>query len=570
MFHLGRMTPFYRNQAILNEFLSVGGLERGGELMAPPDYLLGDDIDFPYQRKPFDKEVLFADHITIVRFCGGVKDERPLVDEDRGGRIDPCYRDDNGKLQYRWKAIDRLDRFVEVFGSEMTIVLDNMPWGVTSTPHIDGYGQIAPPDDYDQWRDFITALCREFVRRYGFDTVSLWRFRMATEARLHTDTEGFCRHYDITVEAIRMVLPEVQFMPYNIASCGTTEKQNINMYAFAKHCVEGINYATGEKGSPVDFAPVSYYSFPMFAKDSEGNALVVTMKDDSGLNPWSISPQVRAESEYAPYWKKIDEIFGRSVPREIHELGLLGSEYGIAGTSEPGARGAAWLLQLLFHMREINNIQRAWHWHCTDVIEVPSRTNDEQRRLLRSNGWLYSILDHTIGGDTYTLDVALEGAGAADVPMKAVGFFNCDNGKSYIIASAMTIDRHKPVTGNMTVSFPGTLLPAGARAKLRATWMTEDTDVYTQVKADLAAQGMLSDEMAAHDHLIGSINGVGKDKMTDRKGMEYLDANWDKYETIIRESLKLKDSTGTLTEDGGNLVLSFPAGTPITMVVEMS
>lgn len=90
MASLGRMTRFYRNQAVLNEFFAIGGLELGGGLMSPPPYLLDETLDFPYHPRNDDKEILFADHLTVVRTLGGWNPQHV----ENAGEFDLVYRDE--------------------------------------------------------------------------------------------------------------------------------------------------------------------------------------------------------------------------------------------------------------------------------------------------------------------------------------------------------------------------------------------------------------------------------------------------------------------------------------------
>jgi hypothetical protein len=64
---LGSMTGFYRYTAILGPQLSPGtGLRTIPPWMA--------ETDFPYQKRPFDKEAPFADGLSTVRLLGGWAD----------------------------------------------------------------------------------------------------------------------------------------------------------------------------------------------------------------------------------------------------------------------------------------------------------------------------------------------------------------------------------------------------------------------------------------------------------------------------------------------------------------
>ena len=447
MINLGKMTKFYRNQPIRSEALSSGGLDRGGELTEVPSYLLSKKIDFPYKKRGnLKKEMLFADHFTVVRLLGGINDKNILLDNEKNHKLDLIYRDEHGKMQYRWELLERLRPFVEIYGREFTLVLDNMPWDLPKEPTLDVYGQVNPPADYNVWREFIEAFAQELIRRFGFETVNAWRFRLATEGRINLDTEGFCRHYDITTGIIKKALPGAKFTPYNMCRLHEAEHFHINYYEVAKHCSSGKNYFTSQTGSPLDFTCVSLYSFP-------------NLDDKGKINPWTVSPLERTIKDYHDFWKRIADIAPayNDIPREIQELGILNNEYGFY-SAEQGARRAAWLFQLLFNMKQYNNIARSWHWYITDVIDVPNKKPEKQHRILMANGWLFSILEYTNGSDMYVLDMDVPKNNDQNMLFKAVGFIRAENGSSFIIISAFNNDRDQFFEGDITVKLPRELL----------------------------------------------------------------------------------------------------------------
>ncbi|AKJ63684.1 GH39 family glycosyl hydrolase [Kiritimatiella glycovorans] len=555
---LGEMTRFYRGQAVLSENWSIGGLQAGGEICVVPEYLTDPDLDFPYMKKDSARELMFTDRITAVRFLGGIADDIIPLESEHGGKLDLAYRDEDGELRYRWSSLDRFDPFAELFGSNITVVLDNIPSAFISNPHIDNYGQIVPPEDYDEWSRFIRALCRELIRRYGEEHVSEWRFRICTEARIHTDTEGFCRHYDETVAAVRAVLPGAKFSPYNAAGIHQLSDQHIDFYGVLEHCAE--------TGAPFDFAPVSYYSVALTSKEAEQRGpLVVTDPSDDRMCRWTVSPALRTEEDYFPFWERIDRELGRRVPREIQELGILFNEYGDF-TAEPGARGAAWLFHLLFHMKEVNDIRYAWHWHVTDPIMAPGTPREDSPRLLRGNGWLYSILDHTEGADLYRFEVESKSPDR-DLLLKAIGFKDADDGHSYLILSAFNIDRTRPFEQTVTVTLPPWFVRP-ERVNVRQTRLDDATDVYRAMRRDLEREGLLNPNIAADPNALYAVTPVRPEKsLATGEGKRYLEKNWESYETMIRDALTLKPFGGELTPCSGGTELKLPVSTPSVTVL---
>ena len=541
---LGILKPFYRSQAVLGEFLSSGGLQPGGEIAPVPQYLMDPMLDFPYRARGAEDELMFTDRITAVRFIGGIGNPMIPNSTEHDWALDLVKRGADGQLFYDWAPLDRFDRYVQRFGPNITIVLDNIPIAFVAKPSLDNYGRIAPPDDYAEWTEFIRTLAEELVRRYGRKTVGLWRFRALTEGRLATDTEGFKVHYDHTVAAIQQVLPEARFAPFNKATIHMADQQNINIYEFMAHAVGGSNRATGEIGSTVDFIPVSYYSVPLTVENAATNgSLVVLDPADERLNRWSISPKLRVHEDYLPYWRKLDDarVESRSMPREIQELGILTAENGI-WTSEPGARGAAWLHQLLFNMKEAADISAAWHWHVTDVLHLPDQDPLLAPRILRSNGWLYQIMDHLVGSETYDLPIRSTPAADADYSIKATHFANAAEGADYIILSAFNIDRKLEQRFEVSVSLPEFV---GSDAVLEVTALNRKTDVYEQIRSDLLTKALLLEPFANEPDYISTVGGFKQptDGMTNSEGIVFLKEQFPRYAKIIAESLTLEKTT---------------------------
>lgn len=575
MKYIGKMEPFYRNQAVLSEKMFLGGLELGGELSRVPDYLLDNDIDFPYiNKKPTDKELLFTDHISLVRFLGGVGDKAFLPESLKGGKLDLAYRDDDGCIRIRESLIERYRPFVELYGKEITVVLDNIPWAFVSNEVVDNYGQINPPEDYEEWRHFIKDMCKALIENFRFDTVNSWRFRIGTESRINVDTVDYCKHYDITTAAIKEILPGAKFGPYNQAGVGSDlGLRRINMFSIARHCAEGTNLATGEKGSPFDFAAVSYYSIPKIDKNGE-------------LRSSSISPVERIIKGYVPYWDHISSILGEQkyIPREIHECGILTNEYNRA-TSEPGARGAAWLFQFMFEMREKANVSKIWHWHTTDVVKVSGKSVDEYKRVLRSNAWLFSILDHLSGLDAYVLNMKAANPCADNILFKAVGFLGS---KNYIVCSGFNVNRNIKYDGYVYIDIPRNVLDG--KPKMKYAYLSDENDVYQAVYKDLKEINGLATKLPKsvdiskweeyetefYDEHIVHIPGTSyplynmwDNYMVTEGGMDYIDSNWSRYEKIIKDSLTLKVFEPAVYEDGEYSRIFFRLTTPMTVVIQI-
>jgi hypothetical protein len=565
---LGEMTPFYRGHPVLGELLSGGGVQPGGDICKVPGYLLDPSLDFPYRRKDSPVELMYTDFITAVRFLGGISDHRIPLKTERGGALDLAVREADGEIRYEWGPLDRFDRYVQLFREEITIVLDSVPTAFVAEPKWTSYGQFRPPDRYDEWTDFMQALCRELVRRYGFETVNCWRFRILTEGRLDVNTEQFLAHYLHTTSAIRAILPDVEFQAYNVAAVHVPELHHIHYYNFVKRLAEE-NTENPDRGiCLISSQPVSYYSVPLTADVAREHPLAVAGDLETGLSEWTVSPVIRARTEYKSFWDEVDRLMDAALPREIQELGILRTETGIK-TSEPGARGAAWLHQFLFTMWQDAALDRAWHWHTTDVLSIPDKPVSEQNRLLRSNGWLYQILDHMEGAMVYNLPIEVGLSGEGGLTARSDLFLRANNGDSFLLASGFHIRRDFQEEVPFSIIIPCQIAPRISALKGYAV-LNPETDVYRMIRDDLNTHGELEDNFRLDPFLFSTVSGEGQptDGMATREGVGRMDRDFEIYAQQIQKSLTLHDFPGSIErEPNGDLRIKGTFNIPETFVL---
>jgi len=338
--HLGTMDGYYRNTAVLDRTLAPGGM-----LWRIPEWMTR--TDFPYAKSAFPTEAPFTDAVTTVRILGGWNDPKQ-PDDRRSDANDLVQRDENGELFYRWDLLkDRLDPYVER-GYEITMVLDNVPFALARDPKVEHFGQVSPPADMDEWYAFIHGLATELVRLYGEEQANAFRFRVGTEMqdqrRFDGTFEDYLQFYDTAAKAIKEVLPEAKFGPFNrsipkgaFTEFGTYVGGNVSILELAKHAATGTNRATDETGSPFDFLSRSLYYFSSI--DDDGN--FINFEPDERL------------PEFEQLWDRVESIDPKyaDLSREVHELGPhLNTEEGIYGL-DTGARGAAQTLDTLVGLR---------------------------------------------------------------------------------------------------------------------------------------------------------------------------------------------------------------------------
>jgi|GEM_PF-510778 len=530
---MGSWEPFWRAQPVIGEWMA------GGQGMSViNDYQKRNS--FCVQTKSFPKEVPFADHLICVRLIGGWNEGFGSEAPEPADAADLVYRDEFGELQYRWdKLALRLDPYINAGYTNLTLVLDNIPYCFTTNPVMGSYGQVGAPDDFDEWQTFVTELCEALVDLYGFETANQFRFRQGTEAqstnRYAGTEEAYFKIYDYSAAAVKSVLPGAQFGPFNAAG-GINENHNVRIEELARHCATGTNYATGEIGSPFDFIPISLY-LASPGQTQYGAASRVE-------NALSTFEAVQAElPEPKPY--------------EIHEFGILTCEDGLA-TAEPGARGAAWTFQVIAGLRE-NGLSRWYHWGVFD------RVRDSQTGLLyllNSTGWLLSVFDHTEGGEAYSL--AASDPVDPETDVKTIGVFGAD--RDWIITSVYNPDRLNHTEETISIHVPISLLQIDEGDVVLWTSLNQSNAAHWIIRRDLEAKGMLNASFAAVPDQLASVRRMTSNSVSSPE-QDYIAGRWDIYEQAVIDSLTLKPFSGTVATVGNELVLTLELTPPETAVI---
>jgi len=541
--HLGTMDGFYRFQPVLGEWMATDLAIR--EI---PAWM--QETDFPYQKRPYAKEIAFADGLTCVRLLSG----RVKAGEEKAGHPgDLAYRDATGQVRYRWNLLkERLDPYISLGYKDLTLVMDNVPWCFPSKPVQAEYGQIAPPANYAEWHRFIRELCRELKRLYGEETVRNFRFRMGTEMqderRFLGGFEEYLKYYDYAAAAVKTEIPEARFGPFNrsnpVGRAGP-DAETVNMVELARHCLTGTNRVTGEIGSPFDFFARSFYYFS--SEPQPGRF--------ENIHPDQRVPAIRQ------LWDEVEALDPRfaGLPREVHEFGPhLQTEGGIYGL-DTGARGAAQAFHTIMALKEAG-ADRIWHWNIFEDIE-----KDNGRSLLYGQGWLYAIFDHMRGGQLYTLPVTADG----DTTNSQKAAISILKDRAILIVANWNMDRTKHESNKLTVQIPDGILPA-APASVQMLSLTETNSVYDVLRRDLKAAGLLSEKHRQHRGapattvIAGGYNSMAVDKDAGR--VLILD-DWQKYESLMRDSLTLRPFPGRVSSAGGAIEVYFMAQCPSVSVI---
>ena len=183
------------------------------------------------------------------------------------GSTNMYTEDADGNPVYYWEIIDHIfDTYIDR-GIKPLVELGFMPEALTTAEtHYRHHwspedqrdlftGWAYPPNDYDKWAELVYQWVRHCVDRYGQEEVETWWWELWNEPDIgywQGTPEEFCKLYDYTSEAVKRALPA--------AMVGGPETTNPNggragnyLRTFLDHCSNGTNYATGRKGSQLDF-----------------------------------------------------------------------------------------------------------------------------------------------------------------------------------------------------------------------------------------------------------------------------------------------------------------------------
>lgn len=508
---LGKLDPFWRHSAALGPYL-----ETGQALTEIPEYVLRSD--FPYVKRPFPKEVPFADHLSIVRLVGGYNDggkdgQADLTVRER----DLVYRDGNGHLAYRWNLLHaRLQPYLDNGYTNLTLVLDNLPYGLAKAPRYGSYGQAAPPVDPKEWHAFIKALCGELKNRLG-NAANQLRFRVGTECNGRERFDGtmaeYLQHYDHAAAAVKEVLPGAKFGCFNISGVnfkGIEKVHNVNAFQLAEHC-QTTNLAGGKLPTPFDWVAYSRYFRP----------------GDSPAGHAQTCREIWDEFE-----RRVPQLKG--VSREIHEFGIAPFGEVAKGqfvSAEPGALGAAQTCQMMLYLREAG-INRLWHWGVEDPFR--DRKNKLQH-LFTGPAWLMSVLEQMRGGETWLLYPQT----SAPTATSCIGLLSRCGDKTLVLVSAYNTDLTLHGTESFRLKLPREAVLSSSG--LRQVRLNRDTAVHDLIRKDLTAAKLLKPEFVSQPDRLGTIRQMGAGRPAEQLAGDRLE----QYQKAWIKSLTLQPATAT-------------------------
>ena len=241
-----------------------------GELAHTWNYIGYDEINYTYV--PEGKELLakfrdLQEKPYYVRthhlFCTGNCHAAP-----KWGSTNVYLEDEHGAPIYNWTFVDLAFDTLLQYGCKPFVELGFMPQDLVDPEHYRAVqdtwntqtyrsvGWACPPRDYTRWHDLVHALVRHCIERYGEDEIRSWYWELWNEPDIfywRGTFEEFCTLYDYTAAAVKAACPAARVGGPGTTNPAPGSRAAGYLDAFLRHCAEGRNSVTGERGTPLDF-----------------------------------------------------------------------------------------------------------------------------------------------------------------------------------------------------------------------------------------------------------------------------------------------------------------------------
>jgi xylan 1,4-beta-xylosidase len=185
--------------------------------------------------------------------------------------------DPSGTPVYHWEILDRIFDTLNELHLRPLVEIGFMPEALSIHPQdyphhpppnkmvSPGLGFSYPPKDYKKWENLCFAWAAHSLSRYGRTTVEQWRWEVWNEPNIlywKGTPEEYFKLYDYATAGVRRALPHALVGgPHTAGGPG-----GHFLHDFLDHCLHGTNYATGAKGSPLDFVAFHAKGSPVFEK----------------------------------------------------------------------------------------------------------------------------------------------------------------------------------------------------------------------------------------------------------------------------------------------------------------
>lgn len=177
-------------------------------------------------------------------------------------------KDKEGRVSYEWSRFDQMADMILSKGLRLEIVVFGMPKDLARFPESvrkRPYGVevcTSPPKNYEDWKNLCRDFAQHLMNRYGEDQIRNWTIRCWNEPDgnflYQGDLKEYVKMYDYFSEAFKSVSLSFRIGGPALTSSKTAVDPS-GFRFFLNHVINGTNYATGEKGTPIDFISIHTY-----------------------------------------------------------------------------------------------------------------------------------------------------------------------------------------------------------------------------------------------------------------------------------------------------------------------
>ncbi len=174
---------------------------------------------------------------------------------------------DNKEPIYNWQIVDEVFDLFLSNNLKPLVSFTYMPSAIASRlkkKNPWSYANVSPPNDYEKWQEIIFNVVDHLKTRYGSDEISQWYFEVWNEPDLphffwidhpnkkrypyRGNNKEYFKLYDYSIEGA--IAAEKRIKIGGPAIAGDIE---LFINRWFPHLVSGKNFATGEKGTRIDF-----------------------------------------------------------------------------------------------------------------------------------------------------------------------------------------------------------------------------------------------------------------------------------------------------------------------------
>jgi xylan 1,4-beta-xylosidase len=220
------------------------------------------------------------------------------------GSTNAYTEDKDGKAVYDWTIVDKIiDTYLER-GMKPLVEIGFMPEALStipgpyrhSWPKTFSTGWACPPKDYNKWAELVYQWVKHCLAKYGQKEVESWYWEVWNEPNINYwrgTKEEFFKLYDYAAVALKKACPGAKIGgPHSTSP--RDEKAATFLKDFLDHCINGINYSTGKKGSPLDYIGFHAKGSPKMVNGHVQMNINLQLKDISkGFEIISSIPEVK-------------------------------------------------------------------------------------------------------------------------------------------------------------------------------------------------------------------------------------------------------------------------------------